>query len=70
AVTKGLSQDEMWRINETFLVQQIKQGKQVLFSHDPLSARPGSFFEREVNFMSELGYSFRQKSAWTWEAVR
>ena len=69
-VTKGLSQDEIWRINETFLTQQLKQGKPVLFSHDPLKARPGSFFEREVNFMQELGYGFKQKNQWTWEAVR
>jgi RHS repeat-associated protein len=69
-VTKGLSQDEIWKINETFLTQQLKQGKQVLFSHDPLKARPGSFFEREVNFMQELGYGFKQKNQWTWEAVR
>jgi hypothetical protein len=44
AVTKGLSQDEIWRINETFLSQQLRQGKQVLFSHDPTKARAGSFF--------------------------
>jgi RHS repeat-associated protein len=70
AVTKGLSQDEIWRINETFLDQQIKQGKKILFSHDPLKAIPNSFFEREVEYLGELGYSFRQKNQWTWEAVR
>jgi RHS repeat-associated protein len=70
AVTKGLSQDEIWRINETFITQQIRQGKQILFSHDPLMAKPGSFFEREVNFMQQLGFSFRQRNQWTWEAVR
>ncbi len=70
AVTKGLSQDEIWRINETFLTQQLRQGKQVLFSHNPANARAGSFFEREVDFLRELGYTFRQKNQWTWEAVR
>ncbi len=70
AVTKGLSKDEIWRINESFLTQQLRQGKQILFSHDPLSAKQGTFFEREVNFLRELGYSFRQKNQWTWEAVR
>ena len=69
-VTKGLSQDEIWRINESFLDQQVIQGKQILFSHDPLNARPASFFEREVNYLRELGYEFRQKNQWTWEAVR
>jgi hypothetical protein len=70
SITKGLSQDEIWRINETFLTQQLRQGKQVLFSHDPLKARQGSFFEREVRFMGELGYKFQRKNQWTWEAVR
>lgn len=70
AVTRGLSQNEIWRINETFLTQQLRQGKQVLFSHDPSKARAGSFFEREVNFLRDLGYSFRQKNQWTWEAIR
>jgi hypothetical protein len=70
AVTKGLSQDEIWRINETFLTQQVRQGKQILFSHDPRTAMAGSFFEREVNFLRDLGYNFRQKNQWTWEAFR
>lgn len=70
AVTKGLSQSQIWKINETFLTQQLRQGKQVLFSHNPLKAKSGSFFEREVNYLRELGYSFKQKNQWTWEAVR
>ena len=70
SVTKGMSQDEIWRINKVFLTQQIRKGKQILFSHDPLKARPKSFFEREVNFLRDLGYSFKQKNQWTWEAVR
>lgn len=70
AVTKGLTQDEIWNINESFLTQQLKQGKQILFSHDPLSARPRSFFEREVNFLQDLGFGFRQKNPWTWEAFK
>ena len=70
AVTKGLSQDEIWNINKAFLTQQVKQGKQILFSHNPLKARPQSFFEREVNFLQDLGYSFRQKNQWTWEAFK
>ncbi len=69
-VTKGLSPDEIWRINKTFLTQQMKQGKQILFSHNPLKARPNSFFEREVDFLRDLGYKFRQKDQWTWEAYK
>ncbi|MFZ5637839.1 MAG: RHS repeat-associated core domain-containing protein [Pseudomonadota bacterium] len=70
AVTKGLEPDEIWRINESFLDQQILQGKKILFSHDPLMARATSFFEREVNYLRDLGYEFRRRNQWTWEAVR
>ncbi len=70
AVTKGLSQSQIWKINERFLVQQLGQGKRVLFSHNPMKAKAGSFYEREVNFMRELGYNFKQKNQWTWEATR
>ncbi len=70
SVTKGLTQDEIWRINETFLTQQIKQGKQVIFSLNPTTARAGSFFEKEVTFLKDLGYTFKQKDQWTWEAIR
>lgn len=70
SVTKGLSQDDIWRINETFLDHQIRLGKKILFSHDPLKARPNSFFEKEVNYLHDLGFNFRRKNQWTWEAVR
>ena len=70
SVTKGLSQDEIWRINETFLEQQLSQGKRVLFSHDPIKARKNSFFEKEVEYMKALGFKFVQKNQWTWEAVK
>jgi hypothetical protein len=44
--------------------------EQILFSHNPMKARAGSFFEREVNFLKDLGYTFKQKNQWTWEAVK
>lgn len=70
SVKKGLSAEEAWQINETFLIQQISQGKQILFSHNPLSPRVGSFFEKEVDFLKDLGYRFERKNQFTWEAVR
>lgn len=69
AITEGLSRDEVWEINETFLKQQLGKGKQVLFSHDPLKAKPGTFFEQERVYMEDLGYKFVQKNQWTWEAI-
>ncbi|MGD8840412.1 MAG: hemagglutinin repeat-containing protein [Gammaproteobacteria bacterium] len=70
SITAGLTQDEIWKINETFLKQQLRKGKKILFSHDPNAARPGSYFEKEVRFIKELGYKFKKMNQWTWEAVR
>jgi hypothetical protein len=66
-VTKGLTQDEIWRINETFLRQQIQQGKQIILSHNPATAT--NYFAREVSYLEALGYSFVQ-DGWVWKAVR
>ena len=68
-VTKGLSQDEIMQINYAFLRQQIQQGKRIMFSHDPLKPRVGSFLQMEVNFLRALGYTFKKIDQWTWEAV-
>lgn len=69
-VTKDLSQEEIWRINETFLLQQIRYGKRIFLSHDPTKTRPGSFYEKEVSFLQKMGYHFNKKNQWTWEAIR
>ena len=66
-VTKGLSQDEIWQINETFLRQQIQQGKQIILSHNPATAT--GFFAKEVGYLESLGYKFVQEN-WVWKAVR
>ena len=68
-VTKGLSQDEIMQINYAFLRQQIQQGKRIMFSHDPLKPRVGSFLQMDVNFLRALGYTFKKIDQWTWEAV-
>ena len=69
-VTKGLSPNEVWKINKAFLEQQIRQGKQILLSHDPSKVRPRSFYEKELNRLRDLGYNFKQVNQWTWEAVK
>ena len=66
-VTKMLTDDEVWSINMAFLRQQIKQGKQIIFSHNPDAAT--GFFLREVEFLEDLGYSF-VKDGWIWTATK
>jgi len=64
---KSLSDEEFWRINEAFLDQQIKAGKQILLSHDP--AKATGFFLKEVEYLEDLGYRFVQQG-WVWKAVK
>ncbi|MEO5913970.1 MAG: RHS repeat-associated core domain-containing protein [Luteolibacter sp.] len=66
-VTRGLSQHEIWNINETFLRQQIQQGKQIILSHDPATAT--GFFALEVDFLEQMSYKFVEDN-WVWKAVR
>jgi hypothetical protein len=62
-----LTEGELWRINEAFLDQQLKLGKQIIFSHDPAKATGG--FLNEVVYLERLGYEFVQ-DGWVWRAVK
>jgi len=64
-LSKTLSDAELWKINEAFLRQQIKQGKQIILSHDPSKAT--GFFKNEVDFLGSF-YRF-EKDGWVWKAV-
>ena len=66
-VTKGMTQAEIWEINEAFLRQQLSAGKQVILSHNPATAT--GFFAKEVTYLEELGYRFVQEG-WVWKAVK
>ena len=67
---RGLSDDEIWKINQAFLRQQHKAGAKFLFSHDPREALKGvSFFRREVEELQSLGYRFIKRGH-LWEAVK
>jgi hypothetical protein len=66
-LSSKLSRAELWKINEAFLDQQLKAGKQFIFSHDPLKAT--GFFADEVAYLKQFGYTF-VKDGWVWKAVK
>gem|GEM_PF-5042681 len=66
-LTRTLTADELWKINEAFLDQQIQAGKQIFLSHDPSAAT--GFFLNEVQYLEDLGYRFVQHN-WVWKALR
>ncbi len=59
------SLDDMWPINEAFLDQQVRAGKEIILSHDPEKAT--GYFKREVNYLQDLGFKFEQDN-WVWKA--
>ena len=50
-------ENEMWRINQRFLDNQIRQGKSFEFTKDPESLPKRSFGEREYNYLKEMKYN-------------
>ena len=56
-----------WKINETFLKNQLSQGKAFILTNDPETAT-GSF-AKEVNFLREADYKFVTDGKY-WRAVK
>ncbi len=63
----SMTRDEMWKINRSFLLQQVQEGKRFTLSHDPASAT-GAFL-KEVEFLRDQGYRFI-KDGNVWRATR
>ncbi len=66
-VDDGLTQDEIWEVNETFLSQQIQGMKEIILSHDPATAT--GFFQMEVEYLEENLFHFVEDNG-IWRAVR
>lgn len=63
------SRDEIWKINKEFIKKQFDLGKEFHFSHDPNYPEAGSFFEDEVNYLKELGFTKFVKDGKHWKIV-
>ena len=49
--------DEIWRINQRFILEQKNQNKDFYFSHNPWNFPDGKFRTKEVEYIIELGAS-------------
>lgn len=49
--------DEMWRINQRFLDNQIRQGKSFEFTTDPKTLDERSFGKMEYDYLKEMKYN-------------
>ncbi|GAA5497248.1 hypothetical protein Rhal01_03441 [Rubritalea halochordaticola] len=69
-MTSGLTESEIWELNKAVLEWCRKNGKQILFSHDPMNPKRYSYFAREVAYLEGKGYQFRKINESTWEAYK
>ncbi len=63
------SNDEIWKINKTFIDNQKAANKEFWFSHDPFSPLNEQFFAREVNYLIDLGVVDFVKEDNLWKAL-
>ncbi len=68
--------DEIWKVNEKFLDDQINAGKEILLSNDPtkkyLFFDNGAkrFYQREIDYLTSKGYKFSITSDGLWKATK
>ncbi|MBR0147346.1 MAG: hypothetical protein IJM25_11895 [Eubacterium sp.] len=66
---KTHSGDEMWRINEQYLIEQVSSGRDIYLTSDPeIWGETDTGFGREVRFLKENGFTFEQDGD-MWYAV-
>lgn len=67
--------DEIWRLNQRYLEEQIQNNRFIWLSDDPYKGyyfEDGSrrFFQREIDFLKSLGFTFEKLDDKWWKAVR
>jgi hypothetical protein len=56
SVWNSMSEDQRWVANTTFLDRTINRGDAVILATPAQSARPGSYYAREIDYMRQRGY--------------
>ena len=67
--------DEIWKVNKLFIDEQVGAGKRILLSNDTYAGyyfNDGTrrFYQRELDYLKELGYSFKSIGDGLWEAIK
>lgn len=67
--------DEIWKVNKQFIDNQIESGNRIFLSNDPYQGyyfTDGTkrFYQRELDYLKELGYSFESIGNNLWEALK
>lgn len=70
AVSAEVGDAQMWRINQSFLDQQIAQGKTFLFTSDPSKVPIGTFTNLESSYLTSRGYTVVPDEGGMYRAVK
>lgn len=65
----GNDYEEMWKLNQKFLDDQISSGKEFYFSHDPFSPVNATGYAREINYLIDKGVKDFIKEGNIWKAI-
>ncbi|HUG67729.1 MAG TPA: hypothetical protein VMM76_08250, partial [Pirellulaceae bacterium] len=55
-IWKEMAPAEQWAANRKFLDRLVAKGDEIILSNPANSARPGSFFAREIEYLKSLGF--------------
>ena len=71
----GGNYDEIWKVNQQFIDEQIAANKNILLSNDPYQGYyfddgARRFYQREIDYILSKEYTFELTSDGLWKAVR
>lgn len=71
----GKNYDEIWKVNQQFIDEQIASNKNILLSNDPYKGYyfpdgTSRFYQREIDYISSKGYTFKETTDGLWNAIR
>ena len=66
--------NEIWKINKQYIDNQIKLNKTIILTDNPelqylFGDGSKRFYQREIDYLSELGYTFSQVDDELWKAI-
>lgn len=71
----GSNYDEIWKVNQQFIDEQIAGHKNILLSNNPYKGYyfdngEKRFFQREIDYIISKGYIFEKTNDGLWKAIR
>lgn len=71
----GSNYDEIWKVNQQFIDEQVTANKTILLSNDPYKGYyfdngEKRFYQREIDYIVSKGYTFEKTDDGLWKAVK